>query len=96
VIDAAVEVGSYDYTDLSVLVADLAAQAAAAANVPDVRLADKASNLAYGGWRGALAAAALVQSTELRGLCVITTSELSEPVIEALAPRAAVVIRGRR
>lgn len=61
---------------------------------PDIRLAKKESDLAYGGWKACLALE--VAKNPPKGLCVIQSSELAEPVIEALTPIAAVVIRGGR
>lgn len=80
-------------TDLSGYVADLAASVAAAAGAPDVRFADPKGPLGYGGWRGAMAAAALKSPPS--GVCAISSGDLADPVIEALAPLAEVLIRGR-
>jgi hypothetical protein len=80
--------------DLTGYVADLAASVARSANVPDVRFAPKDNPLAFSAWRGALAAAA--RESPPTGLCAIYSSDLSEPVIDALAGIASLVIRGRK
>lgn len=69
--------------DLSSYVAEKCAQLAAAANVPDIRMAPKDNPLAYSGWKGALSKAVLSDVPE--GACYIARSDLTEPVIEALA-----------
>ena len=80
--------------DLTAYVADLAASIAASAGVPDVRFTPKDNALAFSAWKGALAAAA--RQSPPSGVCVIYSSDLAEPVIEALAGMASLVIRGRR
>lgn len=80
--------------DLTAYVADLASTVAASASVPDVRFAPKDNPLAFMAWRGALAAAA--RESPPSGLCAIYSSDLAEPVIEALSGLASLVIRGRR
>ena len=81
-------------TDLAAYVADLAATVAEAANVEDVRFAPKDNPLAFTAWKGAIAAAA--RESAPSGLCVIHSSDLADPVIEALIPLASLVIRGRK
>jgi hypothetical protein len=90
-VDCAPSVGA---TDLTPYVADLAENLAKSANVPDVRFAPKDNPLAFMAWRGALAAAA--RESPPSGLCSIYSSDLAEPVIEALSGLASLVIRGRR
>lgn len=81
-------------TDLSAYVSDLAATVAEAAGVEDVRFAPKDNPLAFMAWKGAIAAAA--RESPPSGLCSIFSSDLADPVIEALIPIASLVIRGRK
>lgn len=81
-------------TDLAPYVAKLAAALASKHGAPDVRLGQKQSDLAFGGWKALLALTALANPPT--GLCTIQSGELADPVIEALAPVAAVVGRGSR
>jgi hypothetical protein len=80
--------------DLAPYVADLAAKAASAAGVPDVRMAPKDSPLAFGGWKGALAAAA--RQNPPKGICHVAPGDLADAVIEGLAPLASMTIRHTR
>lgn len=92
VIDSAVS-GPVDL-DLDPYVAGLVEAVCASQTpaIPDPRLADPKGPLGYGGWRGALAAAA--KASAPTGLCTISRSELADPVIEALIPLAQFVIKG--
>lgn len=80
--------------DLSGYVADVCRKVATAAGAPDVRLGHKSSDLSFGGWKALVAMAALQEMP--RGLCSIQSSELADPIIEALVPKAAMVVRGSR
>lgn len=80
--------------DLTAYVHDLATKAANAAGVPDVRMASKDSPLAFGGWKGALAAAA--RQNPPKGICHVARGELADAVIEGLAPIASMVVRPSR
>jgi hypothetical protein len=76
--------------DLGPYVAEIAAGLAKASNVPDVRCAGNGP-LGFGAWKGAMAEAA--RKAPPSGVCHIYHGDLNEPVIEALAPLAAYVIR---
>jgi hypothetical protein len=91
-----VPVGDVNVHDLAGYVVEVADKVAKAAGVDDVRLAPKDNPLAYGAWRGALAAAA--RSEAPTGYCTIGSGDLADPVIEGLAAVAALVVRplGRR
>lgn len=80
--------------DATQTVLNLARDIAKQYGVADIRVAPKESDLAYGGWRAAIAVEAI--KLNLSGLCYVASSELTEPAIEALSGVAAVVIRGRR
>lgn len=62
--------------------------------IPDPAMADPKGPLGFGAWRGALRAMALQSVPD--GVCTIRSGELSDPVIEALASRATLVIYGNR
>lgn len=81
-------------TSLSTYVRDLAQAIAQKHGTPDLRLARKESDLAFGGWKAILSLAALQNPP--KGLCSITSGELADPVIEALTPVATMVVRGVR
>lgn len=78
--------------DLSTYVSDVCAKVAAAYSVPDVRLGHKQSDLGFGGWKALIALEALKNPPT--GFCAITSSELADPIIEALVPMAKIVVRG--
>jgi len=80
--------GSYAY--------ELARLLAAEFKAADVRCAPKDSPLGFGGWRGALAAAARAQPPAPGAYLVSSTSELEMVVFEAVAPTARRVVRGIR
>lgn len=80
------------YRDLSVYVAELAKAIAASASTEDVRIQD-AGPLSYGKWVGYMAEAARQQPPT--GDCVIWKSDLADPVFNALAPLAELVVRAR-
>lgn len=87
-------VPSSPYTDLTAYVAQIAADVAKVASVEDVRVAPEGNALAFGKWPGYLAAHA--KGNPPTGQCVIFSSQLADPVIEALASIALEVIRGVR
>jgi hypothetical protein len=67
-------------------------QKAGLPQVFDIRVADGTS-AAFGKWKGMLAA--LAREYPPQGPCVIYSGELADPVIESLAPIAAVTVRAR-
>lgn len=77
--------------DLAPFVLGIAQKVAQAHGLPDVRLAPNDHNLAYGRWKGIVASAALAEPPQ--GLCSIRSGELADPIIEALAGVADLVIR---
>lgn len=79
-------------TDLSPYVAEIAKRVAETHNVADVRLSPDKSTLDYGRWKAVLGLEALKNPP--KGLCVINSGELSNPVIEALSGVASLVVRG--
>lgn len=88
---------SSETTDLNRVVADYAKALAAEAKIPDLRLAPKKDGnadhpMAFGGWKAILAMVILKNLPA--GMCSISSSELNEPVIEALCGVAQTVIRG--
>lgn len=80
---------------LEAYVRELCAQLEATFQVADVRCAPKDSPLAFGGWRGALAAAARDRPPEAGAWAASSSSDLQQVVVEALSPGARVV-RGLR
>lgn len=76
--------------DLAPLVTEIAAKLAKASNVPDVRMGGNGP-LGFGAWKGAMAEAA--KQAAPSGVCHLFSSDLADPVIEALAPLATLVIR---
>lgn len=70
--------------DLAPYVAGLCDALAKKANVADVRMGDKTSDLAYGGWKAILTVMAK-NNPPPPGLYVLAQSELAEPVIDALS-----------
>lgn len=87
-------ISSKPTVDLAPYVAALAAEICKREGIPELRLAPKTSDASYSGWKGLLSIEALKNPPI--GLCSIATSELTEPVIEALSAVARVVVRGRR
>lgn len=81
-------------TDLSFFVKKCCDTVAQRFGAPDVRLGHKNSDLGFGGWK-ALIALEAAQAKPV-GICSITSSELADPIIEALAPLATLVVRGRK
>lgn len=79
-------------TDLNAWVVEKASEMAKAAGVVNIRCAPKDSPLAYSGWKGALAEKVLEAPPS--GLCTISRTELTEPVIEALSSIAILTVRG--
>lgn len=79
-------------SDLAPYVAKLAADVAQRFGAPDVRLGHKQTDLGFGGWKALLALEATKNPPQ--GLCSIMSGELADPVIEALVPLAAFVVRG--
>ena len=59
---------------------------------PDVRLGNQKSDLGFGGWKGCIAIEAL--KAPPTGLCTISSGELADPIIEALASKAKIFVRG--
>lgn len=80
--------------DLSGFVADVCKRVADKYGAPDVRLGHKNSDLGFAGWKACIAIEAL--KAPPTGLCSIASSELADPIIEALAPLAKVLVRGVR
>jgi hypothetical protein len=88
---------SFPTTDLEVYVSKIAEALCKTYNVADVRIAPADSPLGYGKWKGVMAAA--VATSLPRGACslnFVNQSELKQIVVEALAPHAAVFVRGTR
>ena len=81
-------------TDLSFFVKKCCDTVAQRFGAPDVRLGHKNSDLGFGGWKALIA----LEATQAKpvGICSITSSELADPIIEALAPLATLVVRGRK
>lgn len=77
--------------DLSPYVLEVAQKIAAAAKLPDVRLAPSEHNLAFGRWKAVIAGAVLADPPV--GLCSIRSGDLSDPIIEALSGVASLVVR---
>jgi hypothetical protein len=73
-------------------IADVCKRVATAGGAPDVRLGHKNSDLGFGGWKALIALEALKSPPS--GLVSIQSSELADPIIEALVPKAAMVVRG--
>lgn len=65
-------------------------------HVADVRCVPKDSPLAYGGWRGALTAAAKAEPPAAGAYVVDSRNELAAVVAAALTPQARTVVRGVR
>lgn len=82
------------FADLAPYVAEKCAKIATAMKVDDIRVAGKDSPLAYGGWRGALAAVIRDEPPAPGRYLLLVSTELGEVVVEALAPF--VVVRGVR
>lgn len=80
--------------DLMPYVQGLCDALAKKANLADVRLAEKGSDLAYGAWKAILAVMAKTNPPP-PGLYVIQRTELTEPVIEALSTVGIVSHGGR-
>lgn len=78
--------------DLAGYVKKLCDEVAQRGGAPDVRLGHKNSDLGFGGWKALIAMEAAKAPPS--GLCSITSGELADPIIEALIPLAAVVVRG--
>jgi hypothetical protein len=78
--------------DLAGYVKGLCDAVATRHGAPDVRLGHKQSDLSFGGWKALVALEAAKAPPS--GLCMIRSSELADPVIEALIPLAAVVVTG--
>lgn len=81
--------------DLTPYVQGLCDALAKKANVADVRLGEKGSDLAYGGWKAMLHVMAKTNPPPA-GLYVVQRTELSEPVIEALSTVGVVSYGGGR
>ena len=85
-------------TDLNAVVGAWAKKLALETDLLDVRLAPKKNKegedhvLAFGGWKGMLAG--IARDNVPAGVCSINSSELNDPVIEALAGVASLVVRG--
>ena len=79
------------YTDLTAYVGETVTAVAQAAQLEDPRISDSGP-LAFGKWKGLIAAAA--KCAPPTGRCVIWRSDLAEPIIEALAVLAELVVRG--
>lgn len=80
--------------DLTGFVSEVCKRVADQYGAPDVRLGHKNSDLGFTGWKGCLAIEALKNPPT--GLCTISSGELADPIIEALAPTAKVLVRGVR
>lgn len=78
--------------DLTQYVNELNIEASNQEKIPDVRLSESRV-LGFGKWKGVLAQ--LAKSRPPVGDCFISTSDLNDPVIEALIPLAALVVRAR-
>lgn len=74
------------FADLAPYVAEKCAKIAAAMKVDDIRVAGKDSPLAYGGWRGALAAVIRDEPPAPGRYVLFVATELGEVAAEALAP----------
>lgn len=78
--------------DLTGYVQEVCKRVADEHGTPDVRLGNKNSDLGFGGWKAVIAIEALKNPPT--GLCTISRSELADPIIEALAPMAKILVRG--
>lgn len=81
-------------TDLAFYVKKTCDAVAQRFGAPDVRLGHKNSDLGFGGWKALIALEAA--QTKPVGICSISSGELADPIIEALAPLATLVVRGRK
>jgi hypothetical protein len=80
--------------DLDLWVAEIADKIAKAANAPEIRFAPKDSPIAFGAWRGALAAAAREGTQTLgAGIFTISRGDLNDAAIEGMFPAFDAVIR---
>ena len=78
--------------DLTSYVNGLNIEASKQEKIPDVRLSES-KTLGFGKWKGVLAQ--LAKAAPPTGDCYISSSDLNDPVIEALIPLAALVVRAR-
>lgn len=82
--------------DLDLWASNLAAKIAESAGAPEIRFAPKDSPLAFGAWRGALAAAAREASGDLgAGIFTISRGDLNDAVIEGLITTMDAIVRVR-
>ena len=77
--------------NLNALISATALDLAESIGVKDIRLA-KAEPYSYGGWKAVLAAA--VSEKVQGGIYTVDSGELADPVIEIIAGKANIVIRG--
>lgn len=79
--------------DLSKYVDTVSKRVSSAFKVPDVRLGEKDSALAFGRWPAVLGAAVREQPPA-PGIYFVERGQLADPVIEALIPLCSMVVRG--